>query len=142
MNADRLKDQLAYLIASVNHQLEEELTEKLRPEGVPVEQARVLGVLADGKGHPMSELAAQVLVEASTLTKMIDRMVAQSLVNRVPDPTDRRRILIFASRRGQALHRRIQGIATAQQKRILGRLKPADATRLAALLRDVVSPDA
>ena len=138
---DSLKDQLAYLIASVNRQLEEELVEKLRPQGIPLEQSRILGILADGKGRPMTELAAQVLVEAPTLTKIIDRMVAQSLVYRAPDPADRRRVLIFPTRRGVATWRRIRDISTAQQQRIMGRLKPADAQRLATLLRGLVPSD-
>jgi len=137
-----LEDQLAYIIASVNRQLEDELSEALRPAGIPVEQARVLGILADGGGHSMSFLAEQVLVEASTLTKMIDRMLAQGLVYRSADPTDRRRILIFATREGKALSRRIGSVASAQQRRILRRLKPADAARLASLLRHVVAAEA
>ena len=139
---DSLKDQLAYLIASVNRQLEEELVEKLRPQGIPLEQSRILGILGDGKGgRPMTELAAQVLVEAPTLTKIIDRMVAQSLVYRAPDPADRRRVLIFPTKRGLATWRRIRDISTAQQQRIMGRLKPADAQRLATLLRGLMPSD-
>ena len=46
----RMQDQLAYLIASVNRRLEEELAEKLRAEGVPIEQMRILTALADGAG--------------------------------------------------------------------------------------------
>ena len=138
---DSLKDQLAYLIASVNRQLEEELVEKLRPQGIPLEQSRILGILADGKGRPMTELATQVLVEAPTLTKIIDRMVAQSLVYRAPDPADRRRVLIFPTRRGVATWRRIRNISTAQQQRIMDRLKPADAQRLTSLLRGLVPSD-
>ncbi|WP_119420297.1 MarR family winged helix-turn-helix transcriptional regulator [Desertibaculum subflavum] len=142
MGTDSLQDHLAYLIASVNRQLEEELVEKLRPQGIPLEQSRILGILADGKGRPMTELAAQVLVEAPTLTKIIDRMVAQSLVYRAPDPADRRRVLIFPTRRGVTTWRRIRDISRAQQQRIMGRLKPADAQRLATLLRGLVPPDA
>ena len=34
----KMSKQLAYIIASVNRQLEEELQERLRPAGVPIEQ--------------------------------------------------------------------------------------------------------
>ncbi len=142
MSQDSLGGQLAYIIASVNRQLEEELVEKLRPQGIPLEQSRILGALADGKGRAMTELAEQVLVEAPTLTKIIDRMVAQSLVYRAPDPNDRRRVLVFPTRRGAAVWRRVRDIASAQQQRIMGRLKPADAQKLTALLRDLVPSEA
>ncbi len=139
MPPERLEDQLAYLIAGVNRQFEEELREKLRPQGVPIEQSRVLGLLADGQGRPMTELAEQVFVEPPTLTKIIDRMVAQSLVIRAPDPNDRRRVLIYATRRGQALWEKIGGYATEQQKRVLDRLSPADLARLTEILRGLIA---
>lgn len=139
MPPERLEDQLAYLIAGVNRQFEDELREKLRPQGVPIEQSRVLGLIADGQGRPMTELAEQVFVEAPTLTKIIDRMVAQSLVIRAPDPNDRRRVLIYATRRGQALWGKIGGYATEQQKRVLDRLSPGDLARLTEILRGLIS---
>ncbi len=143
MAGDSLGDQLAYLIASVNRRLEEELEERLRPEGVPIEQMRVLGCLAGGKeraeGCPMGELAESVLVDGPTLTKIIDRMVAESLVYRAPDPHDRRRVLIYVTHRGRALHRRLSGIARQQQKRLLERLDGAGADQLKDLLRNLMA---
>ena len=59
-----MEDQLAYLIASVNRQLEEELQESLRPEGIPLEQFRILSALASSEGRSMGELATIVLVDA------------------------------------------------------------------------------
>jgi hypothetical protein len=48
-----MEDQLAYLIASVNRRLEEELQESLRPEGIPLEQFRILSALASSEGRSM-----------------------------------------------------------------------------------------
>jgi DNA-binding MarR family transcriptional regulator len=90
----RMQDQLAYLIASLNRRLEEELAEQLRAEGIPIEQMRILTALTDGAGLPMGDLANIVLVEGPTLTKIVDRMVTSSLVYRSPDAKDRRRILM------------------------------------------------
>jgi DNA-binding MarR family transcriptional regulator len=101
---DGLRGQLSYIIAQVNSRLEEELQEKLRSEGVPIEQMRILGILASSP-TPMLQLAEAVLVEGPTLTKIIDRMVAESLVSRAPDPGDRRRVMIHMTDRGRMLHR-------------------------------------
>src|SRR5438552_3800061 len=106
MAASRLKDQLGYIIASVNRQLEEELHERLRPAGVPIEQFRILEALSGGDAYPMGELAGHALVEPPTLTKIVDRMVADALVYRTPDPSDRRRVLILIAPAGKALYRR------------------------------------
>lgn len=133
-----LTEQLAYLIASANRQLEEELADRLKPEGVPVERMRILEILSVRDGVPMGELAAAVLVDGPTLTKIIDRMVSESLVFRAPDPRDRRRVLIHLAPRGRLLHERLVGIAADQQKRLLEKLAGSKAEQLKALLRDLI----
>ena len=45
-------------------------------EGVPVEQWRILKLLAEKNGRPMSELTQAALLNHPTLTKMIDRAYA------------------------------------------------------------------
>jgi len=132
-----MQDQLAYLIASLNRRLEEELAEQLRAEGIPIEQMRILTALTDGAGLPMGDLANIVLVEGPTLTKIVDRMVTSSLVYRSPDAKDRRRILIFMTPRGKATYERIRGIAADQQSRLLERLQGQQYEQLKGLLESL-----
>ncbi|MEI9406434.1 MarR family transcriptional regulator [Mesorhizobium argentiipisi] len=134
-----MEEQLAYLIASVNRQLEEELTESLRPEGISVEQFRILTTLASNDGRSMRDLAELVLVDPATLTKIIDRMVADGLVYRAPDPDDRRKVLIFLSNRGTVLHDKLKGVLRTQQRALVSRLTEKRAEELASLLRGVIS---
>ena len=54
----------------------------------------------------MGELADAVLLNHPTLTKMIDRMVSDTLVYRVQDPNDRRKVLMFISDRGKVLSKK------------------------------------
>ena len=78
----RLNEQLAYIIALVNKRLEDELEERLRPAGVPIEQLRILELLQNSDGRSMRALAQRALIEPTTLTKIIDRMVSDGLVHR------------------------------------------------------------
>jgi DNA-binding MarR family transcriptional regulator len=134
---DGLEGQLSYLIAQVNSRIEEELEEQLKPEGVPIEQLRILSVLA-GAPTPMLQLADAVFVEGPTLTKMIDRMITESLVFRAPDPTDRRRVVIHLTERGRILHRRLSSITRKQQEQLFSRLNKKKAEQLQILLRDLI----
>jgi DNA-binding MarR family transcriptional regulator len=134
---DGLKGQLSYLIARVNSRLEEELQEQLRSEGVPIEQMRILSILASSP-TPMLQLAEAALVEGPTLTKIIDRMVVESLVFRAPDPGDRRRVIIHITDRGRILHRRLSGIARKQQQTLMARLDGDKAEQLQTLLRGLI----
>ena len=51
-----MTDQLAYMIASLNRQLEADLSERLRPGGVPIERYRVLEVLEASEPRSMGRL--------------------------------------------------------------------------------------
>ncbi|MEH3118837.1 MAG: hypothetical protein PGN25_14895 [Methylorubrum populi] len=58
---DRMEDQLAYLIASVNRQLEEQLADVLRSDGLAIEQFRIISVLSSSDGRSMRDLASQAI---------------------------------------------------------------------------------
>lgn len=138
MAQPRMKDQLAYMIASLNRQLEAELEDRLRPGGVPIEQYRILEVLDASEPAAMGEIAQQSLIEAPTLTKIIDRMVAEGLVYRAPDPNDRRRVLILTGPAGKALFKRLRGVSTAQEQRIVDLLEGDKAAALRSLLKELI----
>ena len=134
----RMKDQLAYLVASLHRQLEADLTERLRPGGVPIEQFRILDLLDTAEPRAMGEIAAQALIETPTLTKIIDKMATEGLVYRAPDPNDRRRVLILTTPAGKALYKRLRGVSTAQERRIVEVLESDKAAELKSLLRELL----
>lgn len=138
MAATKMRDQLAYMIASVNRLLEAELEERLRPGGVPIEQYRILEVLDASEPCAMGEIATQSLIEPPTLTKIIDKMVAEGLVYRAPDPNDRRRVLILMAPGGKALFKRLRGVSTAQEQRLTELLDSDRAAELRNLLRELI----
>jgi len=133
-----MKDQLAYLIASLNKQLEADLAERLRPGGVLVEQFRILEVLNAREPRAMGELAAEALIETPTLTKVIDKMTSEGLVYRTADASDRRRVLVLATAEGKALFRRLRGAPQAQERRIAEALAGEKAEELKNLLRELL----
>lgn len=134
-----MEDQLAYLIASVNRQLEEELAETLRTEGLPIEQFRILGALASADARSMRELAGAVLIDPASLTKIIDRMVTDALVFRTPDPADRRKVLVCMAAKGRALHARLQVLHEDQQKRLEQKLSAQKLGELSKMLRGLMA---
>lgn len=132
------EEHLAYVIASLNRQLEEDLQESLRPEGIAIEQFRILSALNASDGRPMGELASAVLVDPATLTKIVDRMVTDALVYRAPSAQDRRRVLIFTAPKGKAVYRRLKGITQSQQNGLIERLDKVQAANLTQMLRGLM----
>lgn len=118
-NSKPITEHLAYLLAQANREINRQLDARFRKEGVPVEQWRILKILSDGKGHSMGELAEAVLLNHPTLTKMVDRMVSESLVYRVQDADDRRKVVMFSSDRGKALTQRLNSLALRQEAHIV-----------------------
>lgn len=129
---------LAHLIAGVNRRLEAEIEERLRPEGVPIEQFRILRALAAHDGQAMGELAVAVLVDSPTLTKIVDRMVSNALVYRAPEPKDRRKVLIFLASKGKTLHARLAGLVEASDDGLVGRLGGKEVETLTSLLTQLM----
>ncbi|KIR66342.1 MULTISPECIES: MarR family winged helix-turn-helix transcriptional regulator [Micromonospora] len=85
----------------------------LAAEGLTVEAWRVLCLLADGQGHPMSEVAAEESLPPGTLTKLVDQLVDQNLVYRRIDPQDRRRIRAYLTARGRREQERVDALVRA-----------------------------
>ena len=85
-------------------------------------------------------LIKETLVTSGTMTNRVDRLVARGLVERLPDPHDRRGVLVRLTDGGRA---RVDGaLATllARERELLAGLPATDQERLAALLRDLLVP--
>ena len=133
-----ITEHLAYLLAQANREINRQLVARFRTAGVPVEQWRILNVLSDGKGHSMGELAEAVLLNHPTLTKMVDRMVQDSLVYRVQDAEDRRKVLMLSSDRGQALTEQLNSLALSQESRIAENYGSKATAELKRLLESLI----
>jgi DNA-binding MarR family transcriptional regulator len=113
MADERPERQLLHLLSHTQHRVTTRAAAALRNQRSSLEEWRVLSLLADGRGHSMSEIAEFALTPAPTMTKLIDRMVANNLVYRRVDPADRRRVLVFLSARGRTAHRRLRPVVEA-----------------------------
>ncbi|RAO39127.1 hypothetical protein PSN13_00151 [Micromonospora saelicesensis] len=79
----------------------------LADDAISIEAWRVLCLLADGQGHPMSEVSVEASLPPGTLTKLVDQLVDRNLVFRRIDPIDRRRIRAYLTVRGRREHARL-----------------------------------
>ena len=130
--ADRVADQIGYMIAKVDWHLDARRKASAGSASLAVEQWRILEILHERGGRSMSDLAQLAFVELPTLSKMIDRMVGDALVYRSPDAEDRRRVLIFLSDRGKACLEALLPTIRAEERAMAKRLGK---TGLAALKR-------
>jgi MarR family transcriptional regulator for hemolysin len=74
------------------------------------------------------ELAAALGVEGPTLVRHLDRLAAEGLLERRPDPHDRRVMRVTVTRRGAALLRKLHAVAARTEAEIV-ELLPATEQR-------------
>src|SRR5918996_1019249 len=128
---------LAQLLSHAERRVIRRLGGVLEDEGCTVEQWRTLVLLADGATHSMSEIGEFALLPPPTLTRLIDRMVADNLAYRKADPLDRRRVLVHISPRGRSLQKRLARRIEASRAAILSDSDADDVAQLASLLTDL-----
>lgn len=132
---------VAILIASLNRQLQKEMEQRLHPLKIPMEQIRVIEVLAalpNGEGVEMTALARLAVIDPSTLTKVIDRMISEGLVYRAADPNDRRRVRVLLTQEGIAISEQMRPYRDRQEAELQSILEQAredgDADNLSVIL--------
>jgi DNA-binding MarR family transcriptional regulator len=100
-------------------------------------QLKVILVVAVSKGITMSHLARTVGMTLSTATGVADRLIAEGLVRRENDPSDRRLVLLHATDAGVTLVDRLTQIGRDQFE-LLARRLTIDDLRLVARASEVV----
>ncbi len=92
-------EELARLIRQASQELDRAIATRLGESSVG--RWHVLTAVTSGDGRSMSQLAEATLCTGASLTRLIDAMIADNLVLRRVDDTDRRRVLVFPTRRGE-----------------------------------------
>ena len=128
---------LFYDLAAAHRKLHASLNMKLKDLGVQVETWRVLETLGSGENYTMGELAEIVLMNPPTLTKLVDRMVANGLVHRQLAPEDHRRVRLVLTDAGLELVGKIRRQVEVQNEDIVERLGEENARLVQEALRSL-----
>ncbi|GAA1632643.1 MULTISPECIES: MarR family winged helix-turn-helix transcriptional regulator [Brevibacterium] len=84
-----------------------------------------------------STLLQETLVTSGTMTNRIDRLVTAGWVERLPDPDDRRGVLVRLTEAGRATVDSALADLLVKERDILAGLTPAGRRKLASLLREL-----
>ncbi|HUP71846.1 MAG TPA: MarR family transcriptional regulator [Acidimicrobiales bacterium] len=82
-----------------------------------------------------SELLASMMVSSATTTHRLDKLETRKLIERKPDPTDRRAVLVRLTPAGKKLVDRALAAHVALEHRLLAGLDERQRSALAQLLR-------
>jgi len=116
------------------------IDQALRHHGLSRAGREALAVL-DGAGQPLSPtaIAERLIVTTASVTSLLDTLERRGLVERRPDPTDRRRLLIVITRDGKAVVDQFLPEVVALQTAALATLTEAQRQQLVELLATVAA---
>ena len=134
-----IDDYLLYLLARASHVVSAEFHNILRRASVAVPVWRVLATLAGSPGETVSGLADACLLQQPTMTKLLDRMVRDGLVKRLPDARDRRVVRIQMTPRGETVVNELLGHARKHEAEVLARHPELDTMAMKELLRSIIA---
>ena len=124
--------------ASLLHQLARDVTttldRRLVPLGVTTQQAALLHNAASG-GASARQLAAAVGTDAAGMTKLLDRLEGKGLIERRPNPDDRRSVVIEPTEQGLALVPELAPVFGAVARQLFDGFSDAEVANLTSSLR-------
>ncbi|ALC30106.1 MarR family transcriptional regulator [Streptomyces bacillaris] len=130
---DPLTLEVVELIGTVVARYHEEYDRAAAAHSLTGAQARVLGLLSL-EPTPMRKIAVKLKCEPSNVTGIVDRLETRGLVERRPDPADRRVKLAAATEEGRQTARELRDSLDFAREP-LAELSEAERTVLRDLLR-------
>lgn len=134
-----MEDNIGTMLAQVSRLFRRRFDERARGIGVTRPQWQVLSLLTRNEGINQGGLAELLEVEPITLGRMIDRLQEAELVERRPNPADRRAWLLYVTAKGLALIRSLVPHAEETFAQALDGLSGDERDQLMALLGRVRS---
>lgn len=138
MAADEQDETLSEAFWAVARQLRHRNREALAPWDVTPSQARAVGVLTRHGTMRLSELAEHLRIVARSATEVVDDLQARELVERLPDPRDRRATLVRLTERGAEIAAAIRSARDAEAEGFFSGLSDADRADLNRILRSLL----
>jgi MarR family transcriptional regulator, organic hydroperoxide resistance regulator len=118
-------DFLPHLIARLAYQLNADLIEKLRREGINVTRWRILAVLAMGDGITINEIIDRAMVQQSALSRALMRMEKENYVRRVLRREDARCVEVYLTDKGRTLFNSLNIVVRRREERLLQGFSPS-----------------
>src|ERR1700744_4310683 len=128
-------DFLPHLIARLAYQLNADLIEKLRLEGINIARWGILAVVAMGDGITISEIIERAVMQQSALSRVLMTMESGAYVRRVPRRDDGRYVDVFLTEKGRALFNSLDTVVRRRQNRLLKGFSPQETEAAFAVMR-------
>jgi DNA-binding MarR family transcriptional regulator len=130
--------ELLAALLQVSHAVQGSLERSVEPCGLSLAKMGALQMLADDGGSmPLGQLACRLCCVKSNVTQLVDRLEAEGLVRRAPDPEDRRSVLAMITDAGRVRLEEARQARERAEAALLDGLGTDELQRLTALFQRV-----
>jgi len=127
----------AFLLAQVGAHAASKFAERLAALRLTPPDAGILRLLNMSAGVSQQELAAKLGIHPSRLVALLDELERKGLVERRPNPNDRRQYSLHLTERGVQTLNEVGQVARQHQEALCAALSPEERDTLAELLRKI-----
>ncbi|HEY5788833.1 MAG TPA: MarR family winged helix-turn-helix transcriptional regulator [Microlunatus sp.] len=128
---------LGFLLAAVGQQAMSAFRARLEPLGIHPRAYAVLWAVSEGSDPSQRDLSRALGLPASRMVGLLDDLQGDGLIERVPDPGDRRTHRVRLTDHGRRTVDRLQAEASALDDLVIADLIEDDRDRLRELLTRV-----
>ena len=134
---DTAKDQPAFLLAQLGAHAATLFAERLAPLHLTPPDTGILRLLRMAPGISQQELSARLQIHPSRLVAILDNLEKRTLVERKPNPQDRRLYSLHLTKDGSEILQQIGKVAREHQDALLSTLSSEERAQLTELLHRV-----
>lgn len=127
-----------YLMNRIMGRYNAALREQMADLGLTTTKARALAVLAVIEAPLIRELAVYAVTDPSTLSRALDQLDGEGLIDRVPDEADSRAIRVRITQDGRAAFSRLWPEMAAAQEALLRGIPEAERRAFIATLQRIL----
>ncbi|MGF6596887.1 DNA-binding MarR family transcriptional regulator [Paraburkholderia sp. GAS448] len=132
-------ESVGYLLSRVKSTMSNMVTQRTMAElGITSTQASILFMVASGKCLLAAELAREYGIDASAVTRLIDRLEKRGLLSRVRSSEDRRAVRLALTPEGLALAARMPAIFNSVIDKLLAGFTAEEVGFLKSMLRRIL----
>ena len=142
LNGDKAPQTLAFLLSQVGIHASRRFAERIDAVDLNPPLFRVLNLVAAGEGQSQQAIGAAIEIPPSRMVALVDELEQRGLVERRPNPEDRRIRALYLTPKGKRCLDRGRKIAAEHERELTEGMSETDRKRLVALLQKIVDEQA
>lgn len=124
-------------LIKINSEINNQMMLELKPFGISIQQFNVLRILRGQKGVAanLSTVQERMVNKMSNTTRLVDKLIEKSLVERIICKENRRKIELFITEEGLSFLNQIDPVIDRVEEKMVGHLKNTDKEQLVSILK-------